>query len=321
MKYLVSRTFMFRDMRPWGADVLLQDETGYVDRRVAKLPKVFRKLGQPWYEFQFAVRTIWRSCGFDAIAVGRYGYWVSPLASWLRLRKPVVLIDTEWRRATGLLDRLVSKHAAAVVCNTHEEALRCAAATGLPREKFRVVLMPYVETEECKVEDRGFIFAGGSQSRDFQTLFRAIEGLPYKVKVLTPIKFAIVPINVELYSTASDEYHRTMAQASCVVVPLVPESMRITGTTTWISAMGLGKAVVVTEPNGAQDYMEQGISGYICDYGDAECIRARIVALMENPELRARMGEAAKRRAFEEFSPEVYRRSIVDLLDRLTKRN
>lgn len=321
MKYLVSRTFMFRDMQPWGADVVLQDETGYVDRRVAKLPKVFGRLGQPWYEFQFALRTIWRSRRFDAIAVGRYGYWVSPLTRWLRLRKPVVLTDTEWRGTTGFLDKLASKYAAIVACNTQEEAVRCAVATGLPSEKFCVVRMPFVETLGCKVEDRGFIFAGGSQSRDFKTLFRAVDGLPYKVKVLTPIKFPIVPINVELYSTTSDEYHRAMAQASCVVVPLVPEPMRITGTTTWISAMGLGKPVIVTEPNGAQEYMEQGISGYICDYGDAECIRARIVALMENPELRARMGDAARRRALEQFSPEIYRRSIVNLLDRFAKRN
>jgi glycosyltransferase involved in cell wall biosynthesis len=320
MKYLVSRTFMFRDMRPWGANVLLQDETGYVDRRVAKLPKVFRKLGQSWYEFQFAVRTIWRSRGFDAITVGRYGYWVSPFAHWLRLRKPVVLTDTEWHGPAGFLDKLASKHAAVVVCNTNEEASRCAAATGLPREKFCVVLMPFVETAGCKVEDRGFIFAGGSQGRDFKTLFRAVEGLPYRVKVLTPIKFRLVPDNVEVYSTTSDEYHRTMAQASCVVVPLIPEPMRITGTTTWISAMGLGKAVIVTEPNAAQGYMEQDISGYICDYGDTECIRARIVALMENPALRSRIGGAARRRALEQFSPEIYRRSILELLDRFTSK-
>ncbi len=318
MKYLVSRTFTFRDSRPWGADVLLQDEPGYVDRRVAKLPGKLRKLGQRWYEFQFALLALWRGRHFDALAMGRYGYWVSPLAHWLRLRKPVLLMDTEWRGTSGFLNKLASKHAAAIICNTHEEARRCAAVVGLPIEKFRVVRMPFVETPGCQIEDRGFVFAGGSQARDYETLFRAVEGLPYKVMVLTPLKFKRVPDNVEVYSTNSEEYHRTLAHASCVVVPLLSEPMRITGTTTWISAMGLGKPVIVTEPRGAPDYIEHGESGFICDHGDAESIRARIIALMEDPQLRRRMGEAARKRALEGFSPEVYRKSVLELLNHST---
>jgi glycosyltransferase involved in cell wall biosynthesis len=78
--------------------------------------------------------------------------------------------------------------------------------------------------------------------------------------------------------------------------------------------MALGKVVLVTEPDGAPDYMEQGVSGFYVNHGDAERLRQTIVMVMENADLRKRVGEAARARAWKEFSPEVFRRRILSLL-------
>jgi glycosyltransferase involved in cell wall biosynthesis len=75
--------------------------------------------------------------------------------------------------------------------------------------------------------------------------------------------------------------------------------------------MALGKPVIVTDPEGAPDYVEFGVSGYFLNYGDAEGLRKYIMLLMENPSLRSRIGEEAKKRAWKEFSPTVYQRRIL----------
>jgi glycosyltransferase involved in cell wall biosynthesis len=112
-----------------------------------------------------------------------------------------------------------------------------------------------------------------------------------------------------------------MAAASCVVVPLLAEPLRITGTTTWTAAMAMGKVVIVTEPDGAPDYMEHGVSGFYVNHGDAKALRECIVKVMEDAALRKRVGKAARERAWREFSPEVFRRRVLGLLKAAAGKN
>jgi len=78
--------------------------------------------------------------------------------------------------------------------------------------------------------------------------------------------------------------------------------------------MAMGKVVIVTEPFGAPDYMDQGASGFYVNHGDAEGLRRCIDLVMRDPELRKQVGGAARERAWREFSPEVFRRRILSLL-------
>ena len=105
-----------------------------------------------------------------------------------------------------------------------------------------------------------------------------------------------------------------MAAASCVVIPVLREPVRHTGLLTWTNAMAMGKVVIVTDPHGAPDYMEHGVSGFYVNHGDAEALRKTILLVMEDAALRKRIGEAARERAWKEFSPEVFRRRILSLL-------
>jgi glycosyltransferase involved in cell wall biosynthesis len=174
--------------------------------------------------------------------------------------------------------------------------------------------MAFQRPDIFEASDAGYVFAGGNQGRDWETLFRAVEGLPFPVTILTTRTFAAYPANVTIAKVSRQEYYRRMAAASCVVVPLLPEPLRITGTTTWINAMGTGKVAIVTEPHGAPDYMEQGVSGFYVNYGDAEGLRQCIQRVMGDAELRRRVGQAARERAFKEFSPETFRRGVLALL-------
>jgi glycosyltransferase involved in cell wall biosynthesis len=172
------------------------------------------------------------------------------------------------------------------------------------------------DIERWTPSDEGYIFAGGNTDRDWETLLRAVESLPYAVRIYTStVGLPSVPTNVRVGSVPRDEFYARMAAASCVVVPVKHEALSVRGTTTWINAMGLGKVVIVTEPHGAPDYMEQGVSGFYVGYGDAAALRQCITKVMGDAELRKRVGEAARERASKEFSPEAFRRSVLLLLE------
>jgi glycosyltransferase involved in cell wall biosynthesis len=60
--------------------------------------------------------------------------------------------------------------------------------------------------------------------------------------------------------------------------------------------------------------MEHGTSGFYVDYGDVEGLRQCIQRVMSDAGLRRRVGEAARQRAWREFSPEVFRQRVLALL-------
>jgi glycosyltransferase involved in cell wall biosynthesis len=314
-RFLATRTVTFLDDGPWGPDVDVENEKGYVESRGDRFPGRLCNLAYQWFQFQFALRLLRRCRAYEGVAVGRYGIWFPILHRWLRLPGRVVMTDTEWRVAgSGRLNHAAALASDAVCCNTHAEIERYSRHFRIPIKKFRLVRMAFQRPDIFEATDEGYVFAGGTQGRDWETLLRAVEGLPYPVRILTPSKFPAVPPNVTVERVSRQEYYRRMAAASCVVVPLLPEPLRITGTTTWINAMGTGKVVIVTEPHGAPDYMEQGVSGFYVDYGDSHTLRQRIQHVMSDAELRRRVGHAARERALREFSPEIFRRSVLALL-------
>jgi len=314
-RFLTTRTVTFLDEGSWGPDVDVENEKRYVESRAERFPQSLSKLAYQWFQLQFALHLVRLSRPYEGVAVGRYGIWFPLLNRWLRLGKRVVMTDTEWPEVgEGLINRLAALASGAVCCNTRAEIDRYSREFNIPKEKFRLVLMAFQSPDVFQASDEGYVFAGGNQGRDWHTLFRALEGLPYPVRIYTSNGPSGPPPNVTVASVSREQYYRGMAAASCVVIPLFREPLRITGTTTWINAMGAGKSVIVTEPNGAPDYMEHGVSGFYVDHSDVEGLRACIERVMSDSELRRRVGQAARARALKEFSPEVFRQSVLSLL-------
>ena len=317
MNYFVSRTVSFFEEGRWSDEVTLHDEHPYVKAITDRAPKPLVAAALRWAHVQFALRVLKESSKYDAFVLGRYGYWF-PL--FYRGRKPIILFDTEFRTPPGIIDHAACARAAAVICNTHEEARRAAEYMRLPLEKFRVVLMPYQSSDVWPSEDGDYVFAGGVQGRDWTTMLKAVDGLPYKVRIYTRNKLPDdLPRNVSVHWVSRREFFEAGARSACVVVPLLAEPFRITGTTTFISSMACGKPVIVTEPFGAPDYMAHGVSGFYCNYGDSRSVREYIIKLMENKELRLSVGAAAKRESAR-FSPAQYRKNILSIVEEFTRR-
>ena len=58
--------------------------------------------------------------------------------------------------------------------------------------------------------------------------------------------------------------------------------------------MACGLPVIVTPHTGVNDYVEDGVNGYVVPIRDPEAIFQRLLTLATQPELRVAMGQAAE---------------------------
>lgn len=71
-----------------------------------------------------------------------------------------------------------------------------------------------------------------------------------------------------------------------------------------LEAMACGKACIATRVAGAEDVIEDGVSGLLVPPQDAEALRAAIERVIQDGEFRARLGAGARRRIEESYSIE-----------------
>ena len=79
-----------------------------------------------------------------------------------------------------------------------------------------------------------------------------------------------------------------------------------------LEAMALGRPVVATSVGGNPELVEDGVTGLLVPRGDAPALARAVTSLLHDPARRARMGEAAARRAAQVFDEE---RLVAELLD------
>jgi glycosyltransferase involved in cell wall biosynthesis len=100
------------------------------------------------------------------------------------------------------------------------------------------------------------------------------------------------PSNVKVFSVGHDEYRRLMAESCINVLALKKDLLRSSGHQTFLNAMAMGKPVIVTDLKSAQDYIENGVDGFLVPPSDSKRLREVIVTLNNNnPELAKRIGK------------------------------
>lgn len=82
-------------------------------------------------------------------------------------------------------------------------------------------------------------------------------------------------------------------------------------------AMTFGKPAIGADFGGTTDVISDGETGYLVPYGDVDALAARITGLLLNDDLRARIGEAAKRDALTRFSSDAFDRAVLDVMESL----
>lgn len=82
-------------------------------------------------------------------------------------------------------------------------------------------------------------------------------------------------------------------------------------------AMACGLPVVSTRSGGPETLVVEGVTGHLTPVGDAEAMTAKTLSLLNDSDMRERMGQAARRRAVEHFSGEATGKEFLNQYDML----
>jgi N-acetyl-alpha-D-glucosaminyl L-malate synthase BshA len=100
-----------------------------------------------------------------------------------------------------------------------------------------------------------------------------------------------------------------MSAADVFLLPSETESFGLAA----LEAMACEVPVVAADVGGLGEVVEDGESGYLLPLGDLESMAGRTIEILENPELRARMGAKGRAVAVEKFSPQTALNAYMDI--------
>ncbi|MDX6423918.1 MAG: hypothetical protein QOI67_1389, partial [Gaiellaceae bacterium] len=86
-----------------------------------------------------------------------------------------------------------------------------------------------------------------------------------------------------------------------------------------LEAMALGRAVVATTVGGTPELVSEGETGLLVPPQDVEALTAAVKRVLEDEDLRRRLGDAGKRRVAERFSSEAMTRDVLAIYDEVTR--
>jgi glycosyltransferase involved in cell wall biosynthesis len=69
-----------------------------------------------------------------------------------------------------------------------------------------------------------------------------------------------------------------------------------------VEAMRTGLPVIVTDVNGCKEALEEGVTGFSVPVHDVDALAATLAKVIDDPELRRRMGEAGRKRYENQFT-------------------
>jgi glycosyltransferase involved in cell wall biosynthesis len=208
------------------------------------------------------------------------------------LRKPYVV--QPWGTDVALLGRLPWRFP------------RVIAASRFLAEQMggaEIVPTPVPIPERVGEPEEICLFAGRlSPEKGIEEFLAATAGLPRIVVGAGPVD---VPESVGEVGDVGPYYER----AAVVVVPSRREGYGMVAR----EAMAYGRAVVATDVGGLRDAIEDGVNGLLVPSRDVTALRDAVERLLDDAQLRAQLGVAAREKAFSEWSTAVAAERLVDI--------
>jgi glycosyltransferase involved in cell wall biosynthesis len=120
-----------------------------------------------------------------------------------------------------------------------------------------------------------------------------------------------------LFTGETNDVPEVLAGVTVSVLTSVKEGC----SNTVLETMAAGRPMVATAVGGNPELIADGVTGFLVPAGDARAVADRVVRLLTDPDLAARMGAAAKARAYGEFSVDrMVERTVAVYREHLTAR-
>jgi glycosyltransferase involved in cell wall biosynthesis len=216
------------------------------------------------------------------------------------------------RFAMGGVDRFVVHHRAEIEAYSHW--LR------LPAERFSFVPLQFDNpfTRVAPDDDDPFIFATGSGFRDYGTLFEAVGALGYRTLIVAGERILAgltAPPNVEiLEGVTRDEIIDLSQRARVNAIPLTEEGV-VAGGVTMSQTLRLGRAMVVTDRPGVDDYVTDGETGLLVPPHDPRAFADALKRLWVDDSLRGQLNAGALRFGNEHLTDAAAAAELERILD------
>lgn len=117
-----------------------------------------------------------------------------------------------------------------------------------------------------------------------------------------------------LHNTITNLYYQPNAaaliqQLDIFVLPSIkPDSFPVV----ILEAMAAGKPVIATNQGGAQEQIDDCVTGFLIPINDATIAAQKLGVLVNNPDMRTQMGQAGAKKLQEQFSLATFNKNIVD---------
>jgi len=237
-----------------------------------------------------------------------HAHWLVSGAVAMTLRKPYVVqvwgTDLELARRLPWLARPVLRRARLVIAAS---SFLAGEARSLGARDVRVVPGGVaIPVEVGAPEDPPHVLYVGrlSTEKGVLELVEACRGLPLVVVGDGPLR-ARVPQAVGFVPPA--ELGPWYERAAVVAAPSRREGYGVAVR----EAMAWGRPVVACAVGGLPDAVEDGVTGLLVPPGDAAALRGALERLLEDAELRARLGAAAREKARRELSLDAAAQALV----------
>jgi glycosyltransferase involved in cell wall biosynthesis len=271
---------------------------------------------QPWRAglvpaFMTAYAAAARRAARDADLV--HAHWLPSGFAAMATRRPFVVqlwgTDVELARRAPRLARSVLRRAEAVVCPSSALA---GEATRLGARQVEVVPSGVDLPAEVgpEAEPAEVLYAGRlSPEKGVLELVEAAEGLNLVVAGDGPLRSRVPMARGFVPPSELDGLYSRAAVVAC---PSHREGFGVAA----LEAMAHGRPVVAGAVGGLLDLVVNGETGILVEPGNVPALRAALDRLLEDPELRRRMGEAGRARAAERFGWPAVTRKTLDVYAR-----
>lgn len=283
--------------------------------------------------FWWALRLLRESRKYDAVVTGaeHCGMIFAMLQTLLRpasRRRVHVMIDFPWSARPGRLRmalkilqmRIAAPSLDAIFAHASpEEAERFTAALKVRKGLFRFVPFHYWLQEPLPATVPGdYIFSGGNSGRDYATLLNALDGSTHRAIICTQtgdgLRQTHIPENVQIMAVGQDRFDELMAESAAVAIPLMKDDIHPAGHTVVVTAMALGKPIILAAPAEYRSYIDNGSTGLLTPAGDSAGLREAIDRVLSDHDFARKLSQNAKRESTR-YTPEKFFERVYKCVD------